>query len=1023
MTPNRPLSPAQHGIWFNELTQPVGTVYHLALRVTFTGPLDTARLAAACDAVVARHPVLATAVRLIDGEPALVPVPAPTLRRVTGAAALAEELTRPFALDTGPLCRFTLDNTDPGRQVLLVVAHHLVFDGTSKDLLLADLAAAYQGEELPPLPGQGPDPFGPELEPARAYWRTAWQEPAEVLLPGAVTVAEPAAPAEVVEVPIDARLGAALSAVADTLGATRFEVLLTALRAVLLRYGNDPATVAVDLDIRTEATRGHIGMYVNQLPVTAALDPRGSFRAAVAATRENLRALYRLRQVPLSRAVSAVPAGLALAPMSVSYRRQHRTPCWPGSTTVDVDWAVFNQAGRRTLHLQAVDGPDRLRVGLHFRPAGLARGTAVRVAGHLRELLAAATAEPDRSLAELPVLTAQERDELRAWNHTTTAYPDTSTIDELITARLRDNPGAVAVESDGPDRVRLTRGELNALANRFAHELRAYGAGPGRPVGVLARRGADLIVGVLAVLKAGAVYLPLDPDQPDPRLYQILADSGAELVLCASQLAPRLAGAPVQARALLLEQPPAGQPDTDPPPQAVAADPAYLIYTSGSTGAPKGVLNSHRGICNRLDWMQRAFPIDATDAVLHKTPIGFDVSVWELLWPLLAGARLVPATPGGHRDPGYLHDVINRHRVTTVHFVPSMLAAFLEEPGVEDCTSLKRTICSGEELTPALASVFLARMPGELYNLYGPTEAAIDVTAWHCTPSAVQAAARLPIGHPIQNMRLAIVDAWDNDVPVEVAGELLLAGPGVALGYHNLPALTARRFVTDPGGPPGSRRYRTGDLCRWRADGTVEYLGRIDRQLKLRGTRIEPVEIEAAFNAHPAVAQAAVTVTGTGDERRLVAAVTPVAGTDTTGLPADLRAHLAARLPEAMVPTHIAVFDTMPLTANGKLDHTAIAAASTTRPAAAPPARMSRPVGGTPDEAMTEQIRAIWAEVLGVPDVGPDDDLFDLGGHSLTVTQIAARMRRRLGIDLPLHAFYDASTISGLLAVVGRRSA
>jgi acyl-coenzyme A synthetase/AMP-(fatty) acid ligase len=337
-----------------------------------------------------------------------------------------------------------------------------------------------------------------------------------------------------------------------------------------------------------------------------------------------------------------------------------------------------------------------------------------------------------------------------------------------------------------------------------------------------------------------------------------------------------------------------------------------------------------------------------------------------------------------------------------------MLSVFLEEPDVESCTTLRRIICSGEELSPALAAEFLRRMPGELHNLYGPTEAAIDVSAWHCTPERVAGRTRLPIGRPIQNMRLYVVDRWGNLVPAGIPGELLIGGPGVALGYAGRPDLTAERFVPDRFALSG-HLYRTGDVARWREDGDLEYLGRMDRQVKLRGNRIEPGEIEAAILDHPGVGQAAVVVTGADGDRRLVAYVVPC--TAAADLPGLLRAHLAARLPDYMIPAAFAVVDRLPLTANGKLDHAALAR----RP-------VPRHTGGTPppDDGLFRDVGAIWAEVLDIDGIGPDDDLFDLGGHSLTITQIAARMRRRLRIDLPLHVFYDTPTVREVVAAAVR---
>jgi amino acid adenylation domain-containing protein len=850
--------------------------------------------------------------------------------------------------------------------------------------------AAYRGETLAPPPEPAPvSRRRPEKEEAaaREFWARRWSPPGGVILPGGDPGDGPAEATEAV-------LPEAFGALAERLGLTRFEALIAGLRAVLLRYGNDPVTVAVDLGTRTEETRDRIGMYVNQLPLGGSPDARATFAELARATRGALRELYAVRRVP---------AGLTLAPVSVSYRRRAAAPSWPEGLTARVDWARFNHAARGALHLQVVDGPDGVTATLQHRP-----GTAgARIAGHLRTLLSAAAEDPDRTLAELPLLTDDERRRVVVdWNATARPYPGDTTVDRLITAQARRTPGATAVES-GTER--LTYAELNARADRLAHVLREQGARPGAVVGVFARRSADLVAGLLAVLKAGAAYLPLDPDQPDERLAFMLADADADLALTACLLAPRL---PSGVRAVLLEPASADGPAEMPEPLADPDDPAYVIYTSGSTGTPKGVPNTHRGLSIRLDWMQRTFPLGADDAVLQKTPIGFDVSVWEFFWPLMTGARLVMASPVGHRDPQYLRKVIADRRITTVHFVPSMLGVFLEEPDVESCVSLRRTICSGGELTPALAAEFLRRMPGELHNLYGPTEAAIDVSSWHCTPETVTGRTRLPIGRPIQNMRLYVVDRWGYPLPAGVPGELLIGGLGVALGYLNRPELTAERFVPDPY-EPGSRLYRTGDLARWREDGDLDYLGRTDRQVKLRGNRIEPGEIEAAIGAHPGVAQAAVVVAGEAGDRRLVAYVLPD--------PVDaavLRAHLATRLPDYLIPAAFVLVDDLPLTPNGKLDHAALAA----RPVPRVPVPRVAADTSAADGRLLEDVRAIWSEVLGIPRIGLDDDLFDLGGHSLTITQIAVRMRRRLRIDLPLQVFYDTPTVRGVVAAAGRRA-
>ena len=419
-----------------------------------------------------------------------------------------------------------------------------------------------------------------------------------------------------------------------------------------------------------------------------------------------------------------------------------------------------------------------------------------------------------------------------------------------------------------------------------------------------------------------------------------------------------------------------------------AGDLAYVIYTSGSTGRPKGVLNTHRGIVNRLHWMQRRYRLGADDVVLQKTPASFDVSVWEFFWPLLAGARMVLARPGGHKDAAYLRDLIRAQGVTTVHFVPSMLSVFLAEEDAEEdserCQVLRRIICSGEELPADVAARCLQTLPAELHNLYGPTEAAIDVSAWQCTPDALAGRARVPIGGPIQNLRLYVLDSRMRAVPVGVPGELFLGGVGLARGYLRRPALTADRFVPDAFGPPGSRLYRTGDLARWRPDGTVEFLGRIDGQVKIRGLRIELGEIEATLREQPGIADAAAVVReDVPGDRRIVAYV--VGGADQ----AALRTALRRRLPDYMVPSAFTALDALPLQPNGKLDRRALPAPQRGRDETA---QYTAPQPGS--QAM---VAAVWAEVLHVERIGVDDDFFDLGGHSLLAAQVIAKLRKTAG--------------------------
>ncbi len=674
------------------------------------------------------------------------------------------------------------------------------------------------------------------------------------------------------------------------------------------------------------------------------------------------------------------------------------------------------------LGMRVVDAGEGFDVRLDYDRALFHADTARRYLDYWRNLLQSMLADERADICRIAMLDAGERTQVLAqWNATAVAYPRDICLHALIEAQVARTPEAIAVVAG--DRS-LAFAELNAAANRLAHHLRALGVRPDDRVGICIERGWQMVVGLLAILKSGGAYVPMDPSYPPDRLVHMLGDSAPRVLLTERKLRPLLGELQAACALLDLDDPEpawATRPDSNPDPEEVglaAHHLAYVIYTSGSTGLPKGAMNEHRGIVNRLLWMQDAYRIDAGDAVLQKTPFSFDVSVWEFFWPLLTGARLVMARPEGHKDPAYLAALVREQSITTMHFVPSMLHAFLEEGSAAGCAPvLRRVMCSGEALSASAVNRFHQVLPGvELHNLYGPTEAAVDVTAWRCEPGADRTS--VPIGRPVANTRMYVLDPHREPVPRGVAGELYIGGVQVGRGYLNRDELTAERFLPDPfAGEPGARMYRTGDLGRWRSDGSIEYLGRNDFQVKVRGFRIELGEIEARLLEHAQVGAAVVLARpDRAGDLQIGAYYVPVAGYGAVSVEA-FRAHLGSRLPDYMIPAWFVRLDALPVTPNGKLDRRALPEPGNTRPDLAvhyePPAN-----------DVERQVSAAFTTILGVEGVGRNDNFFDLGGNSLLAMRLLEHVRCNVtGPDqgpepatVPATVFFGHPTPAGLAA-------
>jgi amino acid adenylation domain-containing protein len=727
------------------------------------------------------------------------------------------------------------------------------------------------------------------------------------------------------------------------------------------------------------------------------------------AWRETTLGAYQHQELPFEHLVDAIAPERSLSrnPLfQVSFALQQGTGGDGGLGGLSIAATpIRSQTAQFDLALTVVDSEERLRCALQFSTDLYDEATARGLLERYARLLEQAASAPDVRLSRLELLSPDERERVLAdWNRTDTAFPAPRPLHELISEQAARTPAATAVEGESGT---LSYAELEERANRLAHLLREHGVGPETRVGILLERTPELFVALLGVLKAGGAYVPLDPEYPAERLAFILQDSGAALLLTHSGLAERIAGG-LRLHLDRLGDDLARRPATPPPALSGADGLVYVLYTSGSTGRPKGALLTHDALVNRLLWMQQALPLAPGDGVLHKTAFGFDVAGWELFWPLLVGARVVLARPGGQRDPAYLARRVAETGISTLHFVPSMLPAFLDavdaQPGAG--ASLRHVVCSGEALGTALAERTLRTIPGAvLWNLYGPTEAAIDVTARRvASPADAQGAGGgVPLGQPIANTQTYVLDAALRPAPLGAWGELYLGGVQLARGYLARPGLTAERFVPDPyGGRSGARLYRTGDRARWRADGVLEYGGRLDEQVKVRGQRIEPGEVEAVLLSHSNVTEAAVVALGEAEDKRLVAYVVARDELDT----AALRTHAEARLPAYMVPSAFVVLEQLPLTPNGKLDRRALPAPEFRAAAAYTAPR-------TPTE---ETLAAIWAEVLGIERVGVEDGFFELGGHSLLATRVVARAQAAFGVELPLRLVFEHPTVATLAA-------
>ena len=1027
------LSYAQQRMWFLWHLEPQSGAYNLPSAVRLNGPLDRQALERAFASLVQRHEALRTVFpRGADDSLAQAPLQRPLevafedcsgLPEAEQEARLREEAQReslqPFDLCEGPLLRVRLIRLGEERHVLLLTLHHIVSDGWSMNVLIEEFSRFYSayatGAEpgLPALPIQYADYAlwqrswleAGEQERQLEYWRGKLGERHPVLeLP--TDHPRPAVPSyrgSRYEFSIEPALAEALRGTARRQGLTLFMLLLGGFNILLQRYsGQTDLRVGVPIANRNRAeVEGLIGLFVNTQVLRSVFDGRTSVATLLAGLKDTVLGAQAHQDLPFERLVEAfkVERSLSHSPLfQVMYNHQplvadiEALDSVAGLSFGQLDWK--SRTTQFDLSLDTYEKGGRLYAALTYATDLFEARTVERMARHWQNLLRGMLENPQASVDSLPMLDAEERYQLlEGWNATAAEYPLQRGVHRLFEEQVERTPTAPAL-AFGEER--LDYAELNRRANRLAHALIERGIGADRLVGVAMERSIEMVVALMAILKAGGAYVPVDPEYPEERQAYMLEDSGVQLLLSQSHLKLPLAQG---VQRIDLDQADAwleNHAENNPGIELNGENLAYVIYTSGSTGKPKGAGNRHSALSNRLCWMQQAYGLGVGDTVLQKTPFSFDVSVWEFFWPLMSGARLVVAAPGDHRDPAKLVALINREGVDTLHFVPSMLQAFLQDEDVASCTSLKRIVCSGEALPADAQQQVFAKLPqAGLYNLYGPTEAAIDVTHWTCVEEGKDA---VPIGRPIANLACYILDGNLEPVPVSVLGELYLAGQGLARGYHQRPGLTAERFVASPF-VAGERMYRTGDLARYRADGVIEYAGRIDHQVKLRGLRIELGEIEARLLEHPWVREAAVLAV---DGRQLVGYV--VLESEGGDWREVLAAHLAASLPEYMVPAQWLALERMPLSPNGKLDRKALPA---------PEVSVAQAGYSAPRTAVERTLAEIWQDLLGVERVGLDDNFFSLGGDSIVSIQVVSRARQA-GLQLSPRDLFQHQNIRSL---------
>lgn len=1029
------LSPMQEGILFHCISEPNSGVYIIQWLCTVKEPLDLRSFKRAWELVIERHDILRTRIEWeSDYEPAQIVenslefslnvydwrrIPSGELRE-RFEEYLASDRFQGIKLDETPLFRVSLFQTADSEFRFIWTHHHIIIDGFTERLICEELFTFYHAlTENRKIQLPKPRPYRDYIEwlslqdfsREKEYWQTVLKGfSAPTQLPELnIISAEAHRKIYVSEsLVLDKPLTSKLENFARDHG-LRINLLLQGAWSLILYHYSMKEDVVFGIiracrNSTIEGAPSVAGLFINNLPIRVQFNDHLSL---IDLMKEIQRQNVELRQhenTPLVqiKTWSEVSADLQLFESLYVFDRGSYNDYFhaKGGRWLNLDFQEYNSNNYPITFLAFAGSEILLR--LEYDQRRFEQWMVKRMLNGIRVLLEAMLHDPQAWAVNLPYMTEAEFSELAVWNATQRDYYLDQTLMDVFEEQVRRTPDSVALVDE--DR-RFTYGELSEQTNRLGRYLRRLGVGPEVLVGLFMERSLEMVVGIYGILKAGGAYMPLDPEYPADRLAFMIEDTKVPVILTQQHLVSRLP--PVAARVICLDSEWDAirrESGNNLEGEATADNAAYVIFTSGSTGRPKGVVNEHRGIVNRLLWMQDEYQLTAEDRILQKTPFSFDVSVWEFFWPLQAGAQLVVAKPGGHRDSAYLVDTIKRHGITTLHFVPSMLQIFLEEPEVESCDCIRRVICSGEALSYELQKRFFERLDAELHNLYGPTEAAVDVTYWACRRDSERPI--VPIGHPVANTAMYILDPRMRPVPVGVTGELYIGGVQVARGYLNRPELTAERFIPDPfTGKPGARLYPTGDLAQYLPDGSIEYLGRADFQVKIHGLRVELGEIETRLEACDGVGHCTVALReDVPGDKRLVAYYVRRTGAEVHE--ANFRTRLSELLPDYMVPQHFVELGQMPLTASGKVDRKALPKPATVRKAEIQYL--------APRNNAEVEVAKIWQDLLGLEKVGMKDNFFELGGHSLLVLRMVGRLKKQFARSIAVVNVFQHPTVERL---------